>query len=490
MTAIDLIENHTFDELKVGDTAHLVRTLKAEDIQLFAAMSGDVNPAHVDPAYAQSTHFHGIIAHGMWGASLISTVIGTELPGPGTIYMGQSLHFELPVHVGDTVDVCVTVARKDAATHHVTLDCLCTDQQGAKLITGTALVLAPTEKVSRARMQPMQVRLRDATLRYKQLLALTQGLAPIAVAVVYPCSEEALRGAVEAAAMGLILPTLVGPQRQMSAMAQAADISLVACTVVDAPTAAAAATMAVAMARHGEVQALMKGSLSTDEFMGPALDADMGLRCEQRMSHVHVLDVPSYPRPLLISDAALNIEPGLMAKRDIVCNAIELAHAMGITQPKVAILAAVETVCAQMRSTLDAAALCKMAERGQITGALLDGPLAFDSAISPQAARDKGLVSPVAGLADVLIAPDLEAGNMIAKQLEYMADAQVAGVVMGARVPLILSGRADGPHAQVASCALAMLVIHSGAEPVPVVQPPSKVIAVPRKPRDVEFMRP
>jgi phosphotransacetylase/acyl dehydratase len=463
MDTTEIIENHTFDELKVGDTAHLRRILKAEDIQLFAAMSGDVNPAHVDPAYASSTQFHGIMAHGMWGASLISTVIGTELPGPGSIYMGQSLRFERPVHIGDTVDVGVTVTEKDPHHRHVTLDCRCTNQLGEQVISGSALVQAPSEKVRRPRMQPMQVRLRDATLRYKQLLALTQGLPAISVAVVYPCSDEALRGALTAADMGLIRPTLIGPLAQMQALAQAGQLSLLASTLVDAPDEAAAAALAVAMARRGDVHALMKGSLHTDELMSAVLNTDIGLRGARRMSHVYVLDVPSYPRPLLISDAAINIEPDLQAKRDIVCNAIDLAHAIGIVCPKVAILAAVETVNARMRATVDASALCKMAERGQIEGAVLDGPLAFDNAISPAAAREKGLISAVAGQADILIAPDLESGNMMAKQLEYLADAQIAGIVMGGRVPVILTSRADGVTPRVASCALAMLVVKAGA---------------------------
>jgi phosphate acetyltransferase len=462
-TPLNIIENHTFDEIRVGDSAHLSRTLTTEDIQLFAAMSGDVNPAHVDLEYAMNTQFHGIIAHGMWGGALISTVLGTQYPGPGSIYLGQSLKFLRPVHVGDTLDVKVTVAAKEEKTHHVTLDCLCTDQHGEAVITGSALVLAPREKVRRARMAPLQVRLTDKTLRYRQLLALTKGLGTITVAVVHPCSEDALRGAIEAAAMGLITPILVGPPDKIQAVAVQAGIDLGAHRIVAAPHSHAAAALAVAMAHRGEVQALMKGSLHTDELMAEVVKAVEGLRTERRISHVYVLDVPTYPKPLLISDAAINIEPDLDAKRDIVQNAIDLAHAIGIAQPKVAILAAVETVNAKMRSTLDAAALCKMADRGQITGGLVDGPLAFDNAISPQAAEDKGIASPVAGQADILIAPNLEAANMIAKQLQYLANAQAAGLAMGARVPLILNSRADGPLARIASCALALLVVTSAA---------------------------
>ena len=457
----EMIENHTFDEIEIGDTAQLTRTLLAEDIQLFAAMSGDVNPTHVDAEYANSSQFHGLIAHGMWGAALISTVLGTEYPGPGAIYLSQNLRFLRPVHIGDTLDVRVTVSAKEVNTHQVVLACHCTNQHGDDVITGSAVVLAPAEKIRRPRLAPMQVRLSDRTRRYRQLLALTEGLAAIPVAVVHPCSEEALRGAIEAAEMGLIQPILVGPEDKIRAVAAQAQIDLTGYRIAPAAHSHAAAALAVTMARNGEVQALMKGSLHTDELMTEVVKTDGGLRTERRVSHIFVLDVPSYPKPLLISDAAINFEPDLDAKRDIVRNAIDLAHALGIAQPLVAILAAVETVNPRMRSTLDAAALCKMAERGQITGAILDGPLAFDNAISAQAALDKGIISPMAGRADILIAPDLEAGNMMAKQLQYLADAQAAGLVMGARVPIILTSRADGAAARVASCALALLVVAS-----------------------------
>jgi phosphate acetyltransferase len=422
-----------------------------------------VNPSHVDPEYAKSTQFHGIIAPGMWGGALISTVLGTEYPGPGSIYLSQSLRFERPLHVGDTLDVRVTVTAKDERHHHVTLDCTCTDQDGQVVISGSALVKAPTEKIKRPRMAPLQVRMTDKGLRYRQLLELTKGSPPITVAVVHPCSDEALRGAIEAAELGLITPILVGPEDKIMAVAVHAGIDLKGYRIVSTPHSHAAAALAVTMARSGQVQALMKGSLHTDELMTEVVKSVDGLRTERRVSHTFVLDVPSYPKPLLISDAAINFEPDLEAKRDIVRNAIDLAHAIGIELPKVAILAAVETVNPKMRSTLDAAALCKMADRGQITGGIVDGPLAFDNAISMQAAKDKGIVSLVAGQADILIAPDLEAGNMISKQLQYLADAQAAGVVMGAKVPVILTSRADGAAARIASCALALLLVKAKA---------------------------
>jgi len=457
----DIIENHTFDEISIADSACLTRTLTAEDIQLFATMSGDVNPAHLDPEYANATQFRGIIGHGMWGGALISTVLGTDYPGPGTIYLSQNLSFLKPVRVGDTIEVRVTVAAKDERNRRVTLDCVCTNQNGAQVITGSAVVMAPREKVRRARPATLQVRLTDKTLRYRQLLSAAKDMPTISVAVVYPCSPDALRGALEAAAIQLITPVLVGPEATIRAVAATADIALGNCRIVDVPDAHAAAKTAVAMASAGEVQALMKGSLHTDELMGAVVKASGGLRTGRRISHVYALDVPSYPKPLLISDGAINVEPDLDAKADIVRNAVELAHAIGIAVPRVAILAAVETVNPHMQSTLDAAALCKMADRGQIEGAILDGPLAFDNAISAVAAKEKGINSPVSGQADILIAPNLEAGNMMAKQLQYLADAQVAGLVLGARVPVILTSRADTAIARIASCALAVLVVRA-----------------------------
>jgi phosphate acetyltransferase len=462
----DWMENHPYDEIRVGDTAHLKRTLTNDDIELFAAMSGDTNPAHLDAVYAQQTPFHGVIAHGMWGGALISAVLGTQFPGPGTIYLSQSLQFERPVRVGDTLDVQVTVREKVDEKRHVCLDCRCTDQNGKAVIAGTAWVVAPSEKVRRPRMAPASVRLSHPQQRYQALLKLTEGLPPLKVAVAHPCSPEALQGALDAHAQGLIEPILVGPAARVRAVAAAAGLNIDSLPLIDVPHSHAAAAEAVALVQRGEAQALMKGSLHTDELMSEVVKPGSGLRTERRISHVFVLDVPSYPKPLLISDAAINVTPDLEAKRDIVQNAIDLARALGITCPKVAILAAVETVESKMPSTLDAAALCKMADRGQIKGGLVDGPLAFDNAISAQAAHDKGITSEVAGQADILIAPDLEAGNMLAKQLQYLADAQAAGIVLGARVPVILTSRADGPVSRVASCALALLLTQYQAQQV------------------------
>lgn len=455
----EIIENITYDELTVGQVARQSRTLTADDIAAFAAVSGDVNPAHLDTEYASQTLFHGVIAHGMWGAGLISKLLGTSLPGPGTIYLEQSLRFLKPVRIGDTLRVTATVLTKEPVKKHVTLDCEIKNQTGAVVLTGVATVIAPTEKVRRARTQLPLLRLVDPAARFATLLASVAHLEPVRCAVVHPCDAESLKGAMDAAQRRLIKPVLIAPLAKLHAVAVEAGIALDGAELVDAAHSHGAAEIGAAMAATGQVEMLMKGSLHTDELMTAVL-AQPALRTRRRLSHVFRLEVPLYEKVLLISDAALNIQPTLLEKADIVQNAIELAHALGVAEPKVAILSAVETVTPKIASTIDAAALCKMAERGQITGAVLDGPLAFDNAISPAAARVKGIVSPVAGHADILIAPDLEAGNMLAKQLEYLAGAATCGVVLGAAVPIALTSRADMADARMASAALALLLAH------------------------------
>ncbi len=455
---MDYIENRTFDEIKVGDSASLTRALTRQDISLFAAVSGDVNPAHVDEEYARSDLFHKIVAHGMWGGALISTVLGTKLPGPGAIYLGQSLKFRRPIALGDTVTVSVRATAKDVERRRVTFDCQGVNQNGEVVIAGTAEVLAPAEKVKRPRALLPEVHVHDPGVRYRRLIELTKGLAPIRTAVVHPVDGNSLRGAIDAAAARLIVPVLVGPEAKVRAAAEAEGIDLGPYELVAALHSHDAAARAVALARAGKVEALMKGSLHTEELMHEVVAAETGLRTGRRLSHVFVMDVPAYPRPLFLTDAAVNVYPTLEDKRDIVQNAIDLAHVLGIAGPRVAILSAVETVSPKLRSTLEAAALCKMADRGQITGGVVDGPLAFDNAVSEEAARAKGITSPVAGRADVLVVPDLESGNMLAKQLEYLAEAQGAGIVLGARVPIALTSRADKPLGRMASCAVALLL--------------------------------
>ena len=297
--------------------------------------------------------------------------------------------------------------------------------------------------------------------KYEALIYRCHALAPVATAVVYPTDESALRAALDAAELKIIQPVLVGPAAAIRDLAASLDLDLGSCRVIDQPDARAAAEAAVALARTGEVRALMKGSLHTDALMAPVVDSATGIRTGRRMSHVFIMDVPTYPKPLFLTDAAINIFPTLEDKADILRNAIDLAHALDIPRPKIAVLSAVETVNPKIPSTIDAAALCKMAERGQIEGAVIDGPLALDNAINREAATIKHIQSPVAGDADILLVPDLEAGNMLAKELTFLADADAAGLVLGARVPIMLTSRADNVRTRMASCAVAALYAHA-----------------------------
>jgi len=303
------------------------------------------------------------------------------------------------------------------------------------------------------------------TGKYEQLLERCKGQAPIPTAVAYPCEETALEGAIDAGTQGLIVPILVGPAATIREIAKAKGINLGNVEIVDVPDSRAAAAKAVELVRQGKAELLMKGSLHSDEVLAAVIAKETGLRTGRRLSHVFLMDVPTYHKVLIITDAAINIAPTLEDKVDICQNAIDLARAFGLSRPKVAILAAVETVNSKMPATIDAAALCKMAERGQITGGMLDGPLAFDNAISRDAAKMKGIVSDVAGDPDILLAPDLESGNMMAKQLSFLANADSAGLVLGAKVPVILTSRADSLRSRIASCAVAVLAAHARRQP-------------------------
>jgi phosphate acetyltransferase len=458
---MDFIENITFDEIQIGDYSTLVRTLRNEDIQMFAILSGDINPTHVDPEYASSSSFREVVGHGMWGGILVSNVLGTQFPGPGSVYIGQTFNFERPVRVGDTLTVTITCQQKFAHNHHIVFDCRVSNQEGESVLHGTAEVLAPLEKIRRPKVEMPELKLSETkAARFEHLLDITEGLSAIALAVAHPCDGESLRGALLARDRGLVVPTLVGPEAKIRAVAEEFNLDLGDTSIVDVEHSHAAALAAVALAREGKADALMKGSLHTDELMSAVVSSATGLRTERRISHVFVMDVPTYPRLLLITDAAINIVPDVVTKADIVQNAIDLALMLKIQEPKVAILAAVETVNPKMQATTDAALLCKMADRGQIIGGLLDGPLAFDNAISLAAARAKGIRSPVAGQADILVVPDIEAGNMVAKQLEHLANAVGAGIVLGARVPIVLTSRSDTAETRTASTAVAVVMAH------------------------------
>lgn len=459
---MDIIRNKVFDEIKVGDTASLVRTLTMRDITEFAVITGDYNPAHLDAEYAKSDMFHKIVAHGMWGGSLFSALFGTELPGPGTIYLSQNLKFIKPVSIGDEITVTITVTEKKPEGHKVIFDCLCTNQDGIKVILGTAEVIAPTERIQRQKMSLPQMELREPRRTYyQQIIDKTSGLEPLVTAVVHPVDKNSLEGAVEAAKDGLIIPIFVGPEDKILAVAKAEKLDISPYKIIPTKHSHAAADMAVKMVHEGSVEAIMKGKIHTDELMHPIVNRETGLRTARRMSHIFMVDSPNYYKPFFMTDAAINLFPSLMEKRDIVQNAIDLFVSLGLGCPKVAIISAVETVNEKIPSTLDATALCKMAERGQITGGILDGPLALDNAFSVESAYAKNIVSEVAGNADIIVVPDVESGNMLYKQLCYLSGAEAAGIVMGARVPIILTSRSSKVLTRKASSALALVYARS-----------------------------
>jgi phosphate butyryltransferase len=455
------LENRTFDDLTLGESASLSHTVTQRDIDLFAAATGDLNPANVDPVYAATDMFHHIIAHGIWTAGLISAVLGTRLPGPGTIYLGQDLRFLHPVGIGDTITATLTVTAKSAPRGDVTLACVCTNQDGQTVITGTAETRAPREKVRLKRAVLPAVRV-DRHDNMQALQARAAADAAVVTAVVNPVDAVSLRAAADAAKAGYIVPVLIGPASRIREVATAEALDIKGYRLVEAADAPQAAAQAVGLARAGEVGMLMKGDLHTDVLMHPVVASQTGLRTARHISHLSVMDVPDYPRLLLLTDMAINITPTLAEKVGIVQNAIDCAHVIGIARPLVAILAAVEVVNPLMPSTVDAAALCKMADRGQITGGKLDGPLALDNAIDAAAAAEKGIVSDVAGRADILVVPDLEAGNMLAKELTFLSGAAAAGVVLGATVPIVLTSRADSAATRLASCALGVLMARAG----------------------------
>jgi phosphate acetyltransferase len=463
MTSLpDGVTNKTYDEIRVGDSARLTRTLTMRDVRLFAVVTGDMNPAHLDEEYAKTDVFRRIVGHGMWTGSMFSALLGMYLPGPGTVYLSQTLKFLRPVGLGATVTATVRVVKKDDAHKRLTLETLCVDDKGERVLEGEAVVLAPSEKICWRGAALPEIQFTQPDHDYgRQLAEKAKGTKPLRIAVVHPADAVSLAGAAAAASAGLIAPVLIGPEHKIRQAAEEAGIDLSPYEIVSVPHSHAAARTAVDMANRGEVEALMKGKLSTEELMEAAVDKENGLRTGRRMSHVFLLDVPSYPKPLFLTDAAINIRPNLAQKKDIVQNAVDLFAALGFGTPKVAVLSAAETVNEKIPSTLDATALCKMAERGQITGAVLDGPLAFDNAVSREAAALKEIRSPVAGDADILVVPDVESGNMLYKQLRYFSGVQGAGVVMGAKVPIVLTSRASEAEDRAASCALALLYARS-----------------------------
>ncbi len=454
------LTNVTFDEIEIGASASLSRSLTQTTLEVLALLSGDVDPFVLEGNGVDDIRPDASCAEAAGAEALIAAVLGSQLPGPGMRILRQDLEYQGTVRTGDRLTATVTASEKNPETGKVVFDCRCVNQQGQELVVGRVVVMAPTKRVTYSDVAPPELALRrgDGFLR---LLRACEDLPVVSCAVAHPCDRDSLLGALEAARRGLITPVLVGPEEKIRAVAAAEGADLGDLRIVSVPHSNAAAEKAVQLARSGEVESLMKGSLHTDELLAAVVPSATGLRTARRLSHVFVMEVPSYPRILLITDAAINIYPKLAEKADIVQNAIDLAHVLGIEEPKVAILSAVETVNPNIESTLEAAALCKMADRGQITGGILDGPLAFDNAINLEAARTKGIVSPVAGRADILVVPDLESGNMLAKQLSYLANAESAGIVMGARVPIVLTSRADSVRTRLASTAVMAMVAHA-----------------------------
>jgi phosphotransacetylase len=421
----------------IGLRHRLRHRVVAAELAPVAALIGSADPALVNRA----------------AATLLTRLLVTRFPGPGTRLLREDFRYRGPLAEGDLLDFEIEVAGP-AGPDALLLRCAIRTAEGAAVLEGLAEVVPPAQAPS-GHETPFSTQPRRMIA---DLLARCAGRAPIVTAVAHPCDASSLDGALLAARHGLIAPILVGPEARIRAAAEAAGLDLAGAEILPAPHSHASAEEAVRLVTSGRAGALMKGSLHTDELLAAALSREAGLRTERRVSHAFVMDAPLYPRLLIITDAAVNIAPDLEAKADIVRNAIGLARAIGVDLPRIALLSAVETVTPKLASTLDAASLCKMADRGQITGGLLDGPLAFDNAVSEAAARDKGIVSAVAGRADVLVVPDLESGNMLAKQLSLLGGAEGAGVVLGLRVPVALTSRSDDATSRLASAALLQLL--------------------------------
>jgi phosphotransacetylase/acyl dehydratase len=449
--------NVVFDDLEVGATASAERALTQTEIEALVLVSGDVEPFHVEDGEDAPGELLSVDAVAV--SSVISGMLERRLPGPGTRIVATRLDYAGEVRVGEQLTATVTVRAKHPDTGLVEFECEARVGE-RRLVSGTVIVEAPRRNVAYSDIATPEIILRRNDV-FARLLRQCEPLDPVSCAVAHPCDRDSLLGALEAARRQLIVPVLVGPEARIRAVAEAHGADIAGLRIVPTEHSHASAAAAVALARAGEVEMLMKGSLHTDEVLGAVVASHTGLRTERRVSHVFVMDVPAYDRMLLVTDAAINIEPTLAEKADIVRNAIDLAQVLGIAQPKVAILSAVEMVNPNIRSTLDAAALCKMADRGQIEGGVLDGPLAFDNAISEHAARTKGIRSPVAGRADILMVPNIESGNMLAKQLQYFAGADSAGVVLGTRVPVVLTSRADNVRMRMGSAAVAKLLAHA-----------------------------
>lgn len=449
------LKNRIWDELKVGDKASIEKRITSRDLFLFAHASGNMNPLNIPHLDVQNEGSTSVVAPSIWLGSLISSVLGNILPGPGTLYRSQNFEFMGRAHVGDLLKISVTLTEKresPSAVFHTTVE----NSNGICIASGTAIVDAPLENIY---LGPNELPglLMDEHDHFDRLIAEAKKLEPMATAVVCPDDAMSLSGTFLAMKEGLIKPILIGSRQQIQSAADEAQLDMTGIEVIDIAEHKQAAAKAVELVHQRKVTAIMKGNLHSDVLLSQVVKKDGGLRTPRRISHVFVLNVASLDQPLFITDAAINIAPDLPTKVDIIQNAIDLARACGIALPYVAVLSAVETVSFNIPSSMDAAILAKMADRGQITGGLVDGPLAMDNAIDVGAAKTKHLSSPVAGKAQILVVPNLEAGNMLAKQLTFISHAQPAGLVLGAQVPIMLTSRADNERARLASCALAQL---------------------------------
>jgi len=439
-----VFENKTLDEIRVGQSASIQQSLTPGDLRLWSALTGNLG---LDEDLVQA---RGITT---WATSLFTSLISSTLPGLGSVIHAANARYHQSVQVGQTVTATVAVKEIQRERAMILLDCRCTDASGAPIAEARVEVRAPSAKMRKELPEH----------RLDELVERCRGLKPMPTAVVHPCSLESLMGAVEAANHGLISPILFGPEDEIHKIAAAQKVDLSRYRIVATADAEESAAKAAAMASTGEAQALMKGSLHTDQFMHAIVAKENHLRTNRLLSHCMLISLPTYARRVIISDAAINIAPDIDQKKDIIQNAIIFARAIGIEQPKVAILSAVEMVRTKMPSTLDAAALAKMADRNQIVGGIVDGPLDLDIAVDAASARIKGVKSPVAGLADILIAPNIDAANMMYKELSFMSAAQAAGIVMGAKVPVILTSRSDSAETRMLSTALAVLVADATA---------------------------
>lgn len=450
--------NRTYDEIVIGDCASLERVVEINDLYIFAAASGNVNPLVLPGWDPDRDGSSDAVAPAMWLASLVSGLIGNVLPGPGSLFESHTLRFPALAPIGARVTVRIQATEK-LPNRRVRFAVAVTRQDATSVLEGEVVVIAPQTRIA-ALEEPLPGVLVQRHQHIDRLLKICEELPPLRTAVVAPEEPMSMAGALLARRHGLIEPILVGDPNKIKATAHDLDADLSSLEIIAVADHDAAASEAVNLVVSGRAQAIMKGHLHSDQLLAPVVRKESGLRTARRMSHVFVMDVPGQPELMLITDAAINIAPTLEEKVDIVQNAIDLALALGCREPRVGVLSAVEVVNPKIPSTLDAAVLSKMAERGQIKGGLVDGPLAMDNALSINAARAKGITSLVAGRANVLVAPNIESGNMLAKELAFLSRAEGAGVVLGAKAPIMLTSRADDDRSRLASCAVAALFEH------------------------------